>query len=158
MTKLQILIMAAVTAVLLAAPAAAQLIDGRDADRLASIIRGFGSATVDRADRGQPEIYGRIDGTRFAVLFYSCDDFGENCRQIQFRATFAGARDPIRLANAWNRARVFGKSYARDDGDIVIEMPLNMSGGGVSTRNFDDFVDLWRVVLRQFRDHIGDRR
>ena len=50
--------------------------------------------------------------------------------------------------NAWNRDRRFGKAYIDADGDIAIEMDVNL-WGGVTPKNLDDTFDWWRIVLER---------
>lgn len=102
---------------------------------------------------GTPELHSSMDGMRFRILFYGCD--GSLCETLQFTTGF-DLRQPLPLArvNDWNRERRFGKAFVDAEGDPFVEMDVNLYGEGIGRRTFDDTLDLWRQVLRDFRDHI----
>ncbi|MDG4876521.1 hypothetical protein P9273_15605 [Mesorhizobium sp. WSM4935] len=64
------------------------------------IAKGFGSAKMDRDDNGDPMISGRIEGVKYVIYFYGCENH-ENCKSLQFST---GYTDPLTAeqANAWN--------------------------------------------------------
>lgn len=54
----------------LAAPASAQtVVDASDPAIIMEFARGYGSALMEQDDEGAPMIVGRIDGTRYVILF-----------------------------------------------------------------------------------------
>ncbi|PCD76511.1 YbjN domain-containing protein [Pseudothioclava arenosa] len=138
----------------LAAPAAnAQVM--ADVDVIAVFLQEFGLPTEKTVDPdGDPKIESRIEGTRFAVYFYGCDN-GKECDSIQFSTGF-DLKEPMTLeaANAWNRDKRFGKVYLDEDGDPYIEYDVNTDFDGIGSENFDDSIDLWRALLAEFRDYI----
>ena len=138
----------------LAAPAAnAQVM--ADVDVIAVFLQEFGLPTEKSVDPdGDPKIDSRIEGTRFAVYFYGCDN-GKDCDSIQFSTGF-DLKEPMTLeaANTWNRDKRFGKVYLDEDGDPYIEYDVNTDFDGIGAENFDDSIDLWRALLAEFRDYI----
>lgn len=135
---------------------AQQLVDGSDPEQLENLIRGFGSAVLETDDVGDPMIVGRMEGTRFVVLFYGCDDAGSNCDSVQFRAAWSTSGEiSLDAINAWNRDKRFGKAYIDDENDPVIEMDVNLDSG-VTRRSFEDSIDWWQVVLADFKLNVLD--
>jgi hypothetical protein len=126
------------------------IVDATDPEAIINLMRGFGSAVLETDDVGDPMIVARIDGTRFLVLFYGCED-GAGCKSIQFRAAWesAGNISMGQLAS-WNADKRFGKAYLDDVKDPVVEMDVNLFGG-VSTRNLEDTIDWWQLVLADFK-------
>ncbi len=134
---------------LLTAPISVRAQDLVMADNPAKIVeiaRGFGSAELEEASDGSPRIQARIDGIKYSVLFYGCDDDGKDCTTIQFWAFTSAPPNALMAVNNWNRDRRFGKAYIDSDGDVVIEMDVNLLGG-VTPKNLDDTFDWWRIVL-----------
>ena len=139
-------------ALLPAGAASAQtMVDATDPDRIVNLLRGFGSAVLETDGAGDPMVVGRMEGTRFLVLFYGCDDAGRQCRSIQFRAAWeTGGAYRLADLNAWNRDKRFGKAYLDDVQDPILEMDINLFEG-VTTRNLEDTIDWWQIVLADFK-------
>ena len=137
-------------ALALAAPVAAQtIVDATDPATIMEFARGYGSALMERDDAGDPMIVGRIDGTRYAILFYGCHN-ASNCTSIQLLASWTNQTDvTIADVNEWNLSRNFGRAYLDDQGDPVLDYVINLDGG-VTSRNLDDSFDWWRVILGDF--------
>ncbi|MBO6639215.1 MAG: YbjN domain-containing protein [Roseitalea sp.] len=134
---------------------AQKLVDATDPEAIINLLRGFGSAVLEEDDAGDPMIVARIDGTRFLVLFYGCED-GANCKSIQFRAAWESAGNiTMGQLGGWNADKRFGKAYLDDVKDPVVEMDVNLFGG-VSTRNLEDTIDWWQLVLADFKLNVLD--
>jgi len=153
---------AALACFCLVAPAAAQapelggIITGLDVDRVLTIARSYGPADrrIDDYDNS-PWIRAEIDGIVYTISFLNCQD-GQNCSSVQFRAwwTSEGAHT-IEQMNQWNRERRFSAAYLDNSGNATIEFDVNLAGG-VTAVNFDDTVQWWRAVLREFRSIVID--
>ena len=130
------------------------LVTAGDPQAILNIAKGYGSAELSTDNVGDPQIIGRIDGTRYAVTFYGCDG-GENCRHIRIHAHWA-EKMSFAQANEWNAEKLFGKAYVDSDGDAALEMVVNLYGG-VSRQNLDDTFDWWKVALNQFVEFIETR-
>lgn len=136
-----------------AGTASAQVVG--DSEVIRQLLMDFGLQVESGTDSaGDPKLDSRIDGTRFGVYFYDCKD-GGTCQSIQFSAGF-DLNNPMDMArvNKWNRERRFGKVYLDDEGDPFIELDINVDYDGVGKKNFDDSIDIWRLVLSEFRDFI----
>lgn len=128
---------------------AQSLIEATDIEEIANIARGYGSATVQKDNIGDPQILGRIDGVQYTVNFYGCDN-GNGCTTIQFRAAWTNPGSiTVNDMNRWNQDKRFGKAYLDTANDPVIEWDVNLFGG-VSARNLDDTFDWWKIVLDNF--------
>jgi hypothetical protein len=146
-------ILSLVAGLALTAPAFAQsatdLLDGSDPEAILSIAQGYGSAMLDVDGVGDPKISGRIDGQAYTVFFYGCEG-GQNCSSLQFTTWFVGVRPAAEEVSAWNDENRFGTMYLDGDGDLAVDLDVNLFGG-VTRKNLDDTFDWWRVVLDEVR-------
>ncbi len=67
---------------------------------------------------------------------------------LQCYAGFRSQR-PLEALNDWNREYRFTRAYLDQDGDVVLEMDLNLSGG-VSLTNVRQFVWIFAVSVQTF--------
>jgi Putative bacterial sensory transduction regulator len=132
----------------LAPPVAAQdLVMADNPAKILEIARGFGSAELEADSEGRPRIRARMEGINYSVLFFGCEAT-VNCKSIQFWTYTAAPQNGESVVNAWNRDNRFGRAYIDRDGDVVVEMDVNL-WGGVSQKNLDDTFDWWRTVLER---------
>lgn len=147
------LVLTLVTGAILSGQVAAQtaddLLDGSDPAAIMSIAQGYGSAMLDVDGVGDPMIEGRIDGQAYTVFFFGCEG-GKNCSSIQLSTYFVGVRPDAAAVSDWNDNNRFGTLYLDSDGDLAIDLDVNLFGG-VTRRNLDDTFDWWRVVLDEVR-------
>jgi hypothetical protein len=146
---------ALISAVATSSHAQSGLVDATDPDRILEIARGYGSANMDTFTDGTPMIVGRIDGDRYNIFFYGCDDNNENCRSIQFYIGWTDADMSLTALNEWNKTKRWFQAYQDDEGDSVIEMDVNLFGG-VSFSNIDDVFDWWRIGIKEFREYTNE--
>jgi hypothetical protein len=126
---------------------AQDLVMADNPQKILEIARGYGSAELETDNSGDPRIRARMDGTAYSILFFGCEA-GANCTSIQFWTYLPPPADPIVAVNVWNRDLRFAKAYVDGDGDVVIEMDVNL-WGGVAAKNLDDTFDWWRAVLER---------
>jgi hypothetical protein len=132
-----------------------KLIDGSSFDEMiASFERNGLSVELTEDDQGAPQLKSTDKSEPFSVYFYSCTD-GEACGFIQF-STGWNMENGITLAKIeeWNSTKVWGQAYRDEDKDPWLSMAINLKGG-VTVENFDDTVDWWKFILREFETHIG---
>lgn len=134
---------------------AKELIDGTDPSEILSLAKGWGSASLQRDNADNPMIVGRIEGIKYVIFFYNCDDNHANCTYINFAATFETSSTTLDKINQWNASRPFGVATMIDDDTVGIELAVNLKGG-VSRENLDDIIDWWRVASRGFLDFIRE--
>jgi hypothetical protein len=140
---------------LAAQPALGGMVTGMDIDRIAQIAGAYGPATRQPDDDQGPWIRGEMDGTIYTISFLNCQN-GANCTSVQFRAWWnSEGAHTLEMMNDWNRQRRFSDAYLDSRGNATIEFDVNLAGG-VTAVNFDDTVQWWRAVLREFRSTVID--
>lgn len=132
---------------------AQDLVQADNPAKILEIARGFGSAELESEADGTPIIRGRLEGARYSIFFFGCEN-GKDCGSIQFWTYAAAPENALEVINAWNRDFRFGKAYLDKTGDVTIEMDVNL-WGGVSVKNLDDTFDWWRSVIRRMNDDFG---
>lgn len=132
---------------------AQEMIDGTDPEAVVNLVRGYGSATLEKAADDTPMVRGRIEGTGFVIYFYGCDDDDVNCRSVGFRASWNADATTVEAVNGWNRDKRFGRAFLDEEGDPVLEMDVNLFGS-VTSVNFDDTVDWWRIIMADFQTNV----
>jgi hypothetical protein len=143
------------TAPLDAQPALGGMITGMDIDRIAQIASTYGPAARQPDDDQGPWIRGELDGTIYTISFLNCQQ-ATNCTSIQFRAWWnSEGAHTLEMMNDWNRQRRFSDAYIDSRGNATIEYDVNLAGG-VTAVNFDDTVQWWQAVLREFRSSVID--
>lgn len=153
--------MKAISTVLLAASLcaasvqAAPLVDATDPEVLLELAKGYGSATLKEDDYGDPLIVGRVEGNKYSIFFYGCED-NRDCDDILFSAAWSGYDITMRDMNDWNNEKRYGKAYLDNDGDPALELVANLKYG-VSRRNLDDTIDWWALTMQEFEEYIDER-
>lgn len=138
----------------LSMPTLAQTIDGSATDDILALAQGYGEATLETQENGQPRIAGKVDGIPYQVFFLNCGS--GTCEDINFYAGFGGIKPPMDALNAWNRDTRFGRAYLDGDLDAVIEYDINLEYG-VTLENLNAAFGVWSLVLGQFAEYVGYR-
>lgn len=86
---------------------------------------GF-SAEAGQDAVGDPRIAFRVIGIHCQLYFY--DDKNGRASSLQF-ATGFNATPGLDKVNEWNRRKRFLKTWLDSDGDIHLEMDLDLDGG-----------------------------
>jgi len=134
---------------------AKDLIDAEDPQAILEIAKGFGSARLKKDSQGDPMISGRIDGTRYGIYFYGCDNNHRHCDDIKFGAAWSGKKVTLKQVNNWNRTKRYGTAYLDNDGDPNLDMPVNLDYG-VTVENLEDDFSFWEKVLKAFKKEVLD--
>lgn len=153
-------VLAMLVTVGLMAPAAGwaqQLVTADPPERVLAIAQNYGEARMDTDSQGNPMIIGTISGIHYFGFFYGCDGKGgAGCDSLQLRASWTVGVVSLQTVNEWNRTRRFGKAYLEDDGDVVLEMEVNLDFG-VTYENLNDTLDWWRIGITEFAEFLRDR-
>lgn len=134
-----------------------ELVDATDAKKLVSIIRDLGyRAELETDAMGDPLIRSSVGGTRFAIVFYGCDEKRhDNCDLLLYKVGYDMKEGvDLDVVNRWNATQLVGRAYRDDVDDPWLEMAWNMTGG-VSARNFESTFEWWEVTVAEFEEHIG---
>ena len=133
---------------------AASLIETANPEEVSAVLHGFGSIEREEGTDGTPQLIGRIDGTRYGVYFYSCDDGKANCNEIQFSAGWSNVEVSLAQINSWNRDKRYCKAYLDGEGDPMLELDVNMRFG-ISKENLADTVEYWQLCLNEFSKELS---
>ena len=152
------------TTVMLALAAAApagnsELVRAQDPQSIVRAMQNAGYQAQLGTDKvGDPMITSGSSGTTFQVFFYNCTNH-QQCATIQFHSGYT-LKIPVALdqINQWNRSERFGRAYLDKDNDPILEMDVDLDGGGLSPALFIDNVEFWTSVLGNFEKHIGYRK
>lgn len=133
---------------------AGDLINGAKPEQILAIVRGFGSAKLDKDKDGDPTIKCTVDDIKYAVVFYGCSD-GKNCSSIQFVAGWSGKKVRLETINEWNSKKRFTKAYIDSDNDPMLVMDINLDYG-VTEQNLEDSIKMWNRNVSKFKEKISD--
>jgi hypothetical protein len=122
--------------------------DPGDPGQVLEIAKGYGSASLETYGEGKLKVDGRMEGRRYGIYFYGCTA-NRQCNSMQFSWGIDKKGVPLAKINDWNRDKRFAKAYLDNDGDLMLEMDVNVAYG-VTRKNLDDTFDWWRLVLKEF--------
>jgi hypothetical protein len=146
-----------VTALVAAAPAAAQTVTADPASLVAAVQKAGYPAELGKDPTGDPMITSSVPGTKFVVLFYNCTNHLD-CTTIQFQTAWAMTVKPqLAMANEWNRKHRFARAYIDDVGDPGLQMDVNLDKGGMSPALFRDNLAVWTAILDAFKKQFSIR-
>lgn len=159
MTPFRLMTVAAGLAAVVALPALGQsvqlggVVTGTDVQRIQDLAQAYGPVERRQDDDGV-WLRGEMDDLVYTIAFLNCNDQRVNCTSVQFRAWWETAgRITLEQVNQWNRDRRFSAAYLDNNNNATIEWDVTLAGG-VTAVNFDDAIQWWRTVLRQFRDEV----
>ena len=116
------------------------------------IAKGYGSARMDKDDNGDPMISGRIEGVKYVIYFYGCENH-ENCKSLQFST---GYSDPLTAdqANAWNAKYRWVKAYSGDGSTFKMDVSF---AGGITRANLEEQFSNWNAMAGNIKDFINGK-
>lgn len=124
-----------------------------------SFVTFFGDngypAKLTEDSMGDPLIEFRINGERYDLFFYDCDN-NTDCQAVQFYSGYRveGSVD-LETINSWNEDRRFARAYLTDDGAAArIEMDVATSAHGLHGEDFLELVQLWEESVELFEERI----
>ncbi|WP_167448918.1 YbjN domain-containing protein [Mesorhizobium hawassense] len=130
----------------------AEILRAPDPATILDIAKGFGSARMDKDDNGDPMISGRIEGVRYLIYFYGCEDH-EDCKSLQFSA---GYTDPLTAdqANAWNSKYRWVKAYSGDGSNFKMDVSF---AGGITRANLEEQFSNWGSMSGNIKDFVNGK-
>ena len=133
-----------------AAPALAQNVTA-DHDQIAEVMKGAGYRAELKGEGAERYINSGAGGHSFSLLFYGCDNAGDNCKSVQLYAGFTAEKKPsLEAMNEYAAKNRWGRIYLDDDGDPCIEMDIDLEDGGMSKELFLDNLEYWEVIMNAF--------
>ena len=139
-------------AVSLARAEDAEILQTPDPATVLNIAKGFGSARMGKDDNGDPMIYGRVEGVKYVIYFYGCEDH-ENCKSLQFST---GYTDPLTAdqANAWNAKYRWVKAYSGDGSNFQMDISF---AGGITRANLEEQFSNWDSMVGNIKDFVNGK-
>jgi hypothetical protein len=130
----------------------AEILQKPDAVAILDIAKGFGSARMGKDDNGDPMISGRIEGVKYVIYFYGCENHA-NCKSLQFST---GYTDPLSAeqANAWNKKYRWVKAYSGDGSTFKMDVSF---AGGITRANLEEQFSNWEAMAGNIKDFINDQ-
>lgn len=132
---------------------AEEMVNGSDVQQLKRMLSDHGEVTLTTDGIGDPLFQGRINGTKYEMFLFGCNDDHKRCDEVMFKAAWATDGVSLRDLNKWNADERYGKAYRDDENDPVLEMNVNLDDG-VTADNFDDTIEIWKRVMKQFEDEV----
>ncbi len=126
---------------------------------IAGIMQKSGySAYVDKDGEDDPMIIAKGDEGNFGVVFFDCEKEGalpdRYCTDMEFISIFEVDRKPsLAKLNEWNANQAFGRTYLRKDGDVTLQVPINLTHG-VSESFIISSLEWWRSMMIEFDKHL----
>jgi Putative bacterial sensory transduction regulator len=112
------------------------------------LAKGYGSASLSNLSDGSPQIAGRLSGRKYAINFYGCTS-NKDCTSMQFTWGIDLKNVSLDKVNAWNRSKRFVRAYIDSDGDLALDMDINLAYG-VTRKNLDDSFETWQIAVTRF--------
>lgn len=131
----------------------AETVDATDPNKILEIAKGFGSAELSNDDHGDPLIQGRMEGQKYQIIFYDCEN-GKKCTTITFDAAWENSSEvDLEKVNDWNQNKRFGRAFLDADGDPALDWDVNLKHG-VEKRNLDNTFNIWKDIMQEYVDFI----
>jgi len=133
---------------LLPAAAHAASVSAKDPESVVKALTAGGAkAELVTDDFGDPQVNAEIRGWKAIVLFYDCSAQHDDCRALQFRASYdAPAGMTPESALAFMRANRFASVVLDQSGDPRLSWDL-VTGDGVDGKVFAEAVESFGVAL-----------
>ncbi|WP_166652405.1 YbjN domain-containing protein [Enterovirga rhinocerotis] len=130
---------------------AGDLIDGRDIEQLAAVLRELGfQAKIGQSSNGQPRITSAAQGINFSITTYSCSADSKSCSIDFFTFWRMGGKSmSLERINDWNREWRFLKAYNDKEGDLNLVFNIELTGG-ISKTAFTRNFQRWTSMLARF--------
>lgn len=149
---------AALAALLVAAPAAAQTVSAGNPQTVIDAIQAEGyQAKLGKDKEGDPMISSKSSGSSFDIYFYGCEK-NISCTSIQFVSYYEMSdndRPGLDKLNDWNAKKRFAFASLDSDKDPWLRMDVYTGPGGISMAAFRGNLDLWTSQMADFEKMIG---
>ncbi len=113
------------------------------------LAKGFGSASLDKDESGDPMISGRAQGLKYVILFYGCTNAKE-CRSIQLSTGYTDAYSAEK-ANEWNTKFRWIKAYDKDGSNFKMDIDFK---GGITRDNLEAQLATWDSFIGDIKESV----
>ncbi len=117
---------------------------------IAELIGMEQNASMEEDEAGDPMIATSYNGQDYWILFYYCNEEGDQCEDMHF-GTYWLTDNSVSLeqANAWNRDYRFAKAFIDGDGDANLEMNVDYTHG-YTVEGFVAVMNIWHDSIDTF--------
>ena len=134
---------AVVFAVVLTAPASAQIRERITATQLITLLKEKG---LEGTANDKGNVIVQVNGSK--VVFFI------QGQTMQAYFGLAGTGATLTKVNEWNKTKRFGRAYIDSDGDPCIELDYDLEGG-VSDDSIKVWFDTVKLIVKSFRTHVS---
>ncbi|MEO5755868.1 MAG: YbjN domain-containing protein [Mesorhizobium sp.] len=128
----------------------AEVLKTLDPAAIVDLAKGYGSAKLDKDDSGDPMVSGRLEGVKYVIYFYGCDNH-EMCKSLQFSAGYTDAFTPEQ-ANEWNKKYRWVKAYSGEGSNFKMDVSFI---GGITKANLEEQFSNWDSMITNIKDFIN---
>ena len=129
-----------------------EIITAPDPNAILDIAKGYGSAKLDKDDGGDPMVSGRLEGMKYVIYFYGCENH-EKCKSIQFSSGYTDAFT-VEQANEWNKKFRWVKAYSGDGSNFKMDVSFT---GGITKANLEEDFSNWDSMTNDIKDFINQK-
>jgi hypothetical protein len=129
-----------------------EIITAPDPAAILEIAKGYGSAKLDKDDGGDPMVSGRLEGMKYVIYFYGCENH-EKCKSIQFSSGYTDAFT-AEQANAWNKKYRWVKAFSGDGSNFKMDVSFI---GGITKANLEEQFSNWDSMTTNIKDFINQK-
>ncbi|TPM35058.1 YbjN domain-containing protein [Mesorhizobium sp. B2-3-4] len=129
-----------------------EIITAPDPAAIVELAKGYGSAKLDKDDGGDPMVSGRLQGMKYVIYFYGCENH-EKCKSMQFSS---GYTDPFTAeqANEWNKKYRWVKAFSGDGSNFKMDVSF---AGGITKANLDAQFSNWDSMTSNIKEFIDQK-
>ncbi|MBN9222612.1 MAG: YbjN domain-containing protein [Mesorhizobium sp.] len=129
-----------------------EIIKKPDPAAIVEIAKGYGSAKLDKDDGGDPMVSGRLQGMKYVIYFYGCENH-ENCKSIQFSSGYTDAFT-VEQANEWNKKYRWVKAFSGDGSNFKMDVSF---AGGITKSNLEEQFSNWDSMTSDIKDFVNQK-
>ncbi|QPC94147.1 YbjN domain-containing protein [Mesorhizobium sp. INR15] len=117
---------------------------------IVDLAKGYGSAKLDKDDSGDPMVSGRLEGVKYVIYFYGCDNH-EKCKSLQFSAGYTDAFT-AEQANEWNKKYRWIKAYSGEGSNFKMDVSFV---GGITRANLEEQFSTWDSLMSDIKSFVN---
>ncbi|MEP6567802.1 MAG: YbjN domain-containing protein [Mesorhizobium sp.] len=123
-----------------------------DPSAILDLAKGYGSAKLDKDDGGDPMVSGRLQGMKYVIYFYGCENH-EKCKSLQFSSGYTDAFT-AEQANEWNKKYRWIKAYAGDGSNFKMDVSFT---GGITKANLEAQFSTWDSLTTDIKTFVDQK-